>query len=122
MRYSTVDPEQVAKENDERRRLRMAERKALNNSGNGIAGESTATIEGKQKKKTKKTKNEKTTREKRREKLFVEYIFFVRFHFLVLLLFVVVVAAFKQTQNKVYVLTFLFQSLLSSLYIYYYTI
>ena len=63
VRYSTVDPEQVAKENDERRRLRMAERKALNNSGNGIAGESTATIEGNQQK-NKKRKNYK--REKKR--------------------------------------------------------
>ena len=93
MRYSTVDPEQVARENDERRRLRMAERKALNNSGNGIAGESTATIEGKYQKnkktkKHKKTKNEKTTREKERRCKNVIYCFgicfFIKFHFLVI--------------------------------------
>ena len=76
VRYSTVDPEQVAKENDERRRLRMAERKALNNSGNGIAGESTATIEGKQKKKNKKNKKRKNyKREKKRKIICRIYIF-----------------------------------------------
>ena len=69
MRYSTVDPEQVARENDERRRLRMAERKALNNSGNGIAGESTATIEGKyQKNKKQKTKKHKKRKNYKRER------------------------------------------------------
>jgi len=45
VRYTTVSKDEVERDEDERRRLHIAERRALNDAGNGMAGESTATIE-----------------------------------------------------------------------------
>ena len=44
VRYSAVTPEQQERDQDERRRLRYAEHRALASSSNGMAGESTATM------------------------------------------------------------------------------